>query len=126
MAVPIANPRAGQSFMRRKLRIWGPIMAPRIPVVITRTAVSDGRPPSCSVMPMATGAVTDLGARETSASLDPPSSQAMATADTEAVSDPVTMFNLPGETHPVRARLLGRLLHGGGRARVRNRRASGW
>src|SRR5262249_38830475 len=42
------------------------VMAPTRPVQITRTAVSDGSPPSCSAIPIAMPAVTDLGAKEAS------------------------------------------------------------
>jgi len=63
-----------------------------MPVEMTSTAVSEGRPPSCSAMPIATGVVTDFGASEASASLEPPSSQAMPTAEAAAVAEPAMML----------------------------------
>ena len=59
-----------------------------MPVRITSTAVSDGNPPSCSVMPMATGAVTDFGASDRSVSRLAPSSQPSPVAVPMAVSEP--------------------------------------
>ena len=35
-----------------------------MPVIITNTAVKEGTPPSCSVILIATGVVTDLGASD--------------------------------------------------------------
>ena len=61
----MARPRAAQSLMPSLFMSGGPSIAPRMPVRMTRTAVSEGKPPSCSAMPMATGAVTDFGAIET-------------------------------------------------------------
>ena len=40
------------------------VIAPMIPVKITKTAVSVGMPPTASEMPRATGAVVDFGARD--------------------------------------------------------------
>jgi hypothetical protein len=41
---------------------------------------------------MATGAVTDLGASEISVSREPPSTQAIPTAEAAAVNDPARML----------------------------------
>ena len=53
------------------------------------TAVRDGRPPSASEIPIATGAVTDFGASEARVSRDAPDSAAMPIADNAATSDPL-------------------------------------
>ncbi|MNL04395.1 hypothetical protein D3C87_1249630 [compost metagenome] len=49
------------------------LTAPMMPVAITSTAVSEGRPPIFSDTPMAIGIVTDLGASERTTSGDAPS-----------------------------------------------------
>ncbi len=54
------------------------------------TAVSDGRPPSEAAMPMATGAVTDLGASEASVAPDAPRRAATPTAETAAKAEPTS------------------------------------
>ena len=59
-----------------------------MPVAITSAAVSDGKPPSCSEMPIATGVVTDFGASDASASRVPPRIQPMPTADPAAAAEP--------------------------------------
>ena len=66
------------------------MIAPRMPVVMTSTAVSGGRPPSFSDTAMATPAVTDLGASETSTTFGAPSQRAIRTADAMAVIDPAS------------------------------------
>ena len=48
------------------------MIPPRMPVAMTKVAVSDGRPPNASDTPIATAAVTDFGAREISAVSAPP------------------------------------------------------
>ena len=62
----------------------------------TSTAVNDGRPPSFSAMPIATGAVTDFGASESCVSTLPPSSAAMATALRAATVTPTTTATATG------------------------------
>ena len=62
-----------------------------MPVVTTSTAVSDGRPPSCCEIPIATGVVTDLGTSEASVLFDAPSAQASPNALAVVVSVPTTM-----------------------------------
>ena len=59
-----------------------------IPVEITKTAVNEGKPPSSRVIPIATGAVTDLGASDRNDCSEPPNPQAMNTADPAATNDP--------------------------------------
>jgi hypothetical protein len=56
----------------------------------TSTAVSDGRPPSFSAMPMAIGVVIDFGASDGSDSRLAPSAQPMPTAETTVISDPAS------------------------------------
>ena len=58
-----------------------------MPVSTTTTAVSDGMPPIFSLMPIATGVVTDFGASEAMVAVDAPSSQAMSTAETSRDDD---------------------------------------
>ena len=62
-----------------------------MPVVTTSTAVSEGKPPNCSEMPIATGVVTDLGTSDASVVLDAPSAQAKTRALAVVVSVPTTM-----------------------------------
>ncbi len=90
LAVPIASPRTDQSRILSQSSISGPSIAPTTPVRITMTAVSDGRPPSRSVIPMATGAVTDFGASDTIETACAPSSHAIATALSADAIEPQT------------------------------------
>ena len=87
-AVPTASPRARQSRKPSALNKGVTTMAPKIPVVSTRTAVSVGWPPSRSAMPMATGAVVDLGASDAMTSPPRPKARAVARAEATATSDP--------------------------------------
>ena len=57
----------------------------------TSAAVNEGNPPTFSVIPMATGAVTDLGANEIRVSRDAPSQRAMSTALEAETRAPVPM-----------------------------------
>ena len=91
-AVPMASPRAGQSRMRRRFRSGGPSEAPRTPVNTTRTAVSEGSPPSSRLIAMATGAVTDFGAMEMTVTWLPPRPQTIAAALADAVSEPARLL----------------------------------
>ncbi len=88
LATPVANPRARQSRMRSAFSTGVATTAPVMPVRITSTAVSVGDPPMLSEMPIATGAVADLGASEASSAGRTPSRAAMATAEPAAVADP--------------------------------------
>ncbi|MNT11298.1 hypothetical protein D3C72_1461710 [compost metagenome] len=74
------------------------LTAPMMPVAITSTAVSDGRPPIFSATPIAIGMVTDFGASERTVSGEAPSSQAMPTADTTATTEPATRPASSGNT----------------------------
>jgi hypothetical protein len=71
-------------------------MAPRMPVVITSTAVSEGRPPMRSAIPMAMGVVTDFGANDSCVTVLAPKAAATATADSAAVTEPATSVNSSG------------------------------
>ena len=62
-------------------------MAPIIPVKMTMTAVSDGSPPNCSEIPIATGAVTDFGAIDIIEMVSAPKNQAIDTALSANVSE---------------------------------------
>ena len=55
---------------------------------MTMTAVSDGSPPSCSEIPIATGAVTDFGATEIIETVLAPKIHAIETALTAEVIEP--------------------------------------
>jgi hypothetical protein len=76
--------------MRSAFIIGVTTMAPITPVAITRTAVSDGRPPARSETAIATAAVTDLGASEMSTTRGAPKAAAMTTAETIATRAPTT------------------------------------
>src|SRR5262249_1105871 len=60
------------------------ITAPSTPVMATSTAVSAGKPPTCSEMLIATAVVTDLGTSESSTVRGTAKSAAAATAETIA------------------------------------------
>src|SRR5437016_1200153 len=91
-ATPMASPRAAQFLIPIQFISGGPSMAPQIPVKMTSTAVREGKPPNCSEIPMATEAVTDLGAMEIMDSCWPPSSHTKLTALTEAATEPDKML----------------------------------
>ncbi|MCY1374783.1 hypothetical protein D9M69_621460 [compost metagenome] len=76
--------------MRSASSTWRALAAPSTPVHTTSTAVSVGRPPIFSEMPMATGAVTDFGASEAMVALLAPSAQPTPLAVTVAASVPTT------------------------------------
>ena len=61
-----------------------------IPLMMTKTAVSDGWPPISWLMPMAIGVVSDFGAIDRRRSSGAPSAQAMPTALAEATDAPTT------------------------------------
>ena len=92
--VPMANPRAiqptGSVPMRSNPNSALPLSAPTRPVTTANTAASEGTPPILSAMPMATGAVTDLGASDSIASRGRSSAQAIATALPAAAPPPTT------------------------------------
>ena len=88
----MARPLAFLFLIPKKFKISGPTIAPKIPVTMTNIAVSDGKPPNCSVMPMAIGVVVDLGASEISVVLEALSSFPINNADNIAVKDPVNIL----------------------------------
>ena len=87
-ASPTAKPRAAKSLMRSAFISGVTMTAPRMPVVMTSTAVSAGTPPRFSDTAMAMPAVTDFGAIETSTWRGAPKAAAIATADTQATIAP--------------------------------------
>ncbi len=89
-ASPAAKPRARQSRIFTAFISGVTMMAPRMPVSITSTAVSAGSPPSVSDMPIATAAVTDFGASDTSTSRGTPKAWATSTAEASATTEPTT------------------------------------
>src|SRR3954449_2707562 len=61
-AKPTAKPRASQARIFKALNRGVTRTAPRMPVMMTRTAVSAGSPPSSRLIAMAMAGVTDFGA----------------------------------------------------------------
>ena len=86
----MATPLTASSRILNSLSTPVPKTAPTMPVLTTRTAVSDGIPPSFSEMPIATGAVTDLGASEIRVAISAPSQAASPIAVRLAVSTPTS------------------------------------
>ena len=72
------------------------MIAPRMPVEITSTAVSAGSPPNCSEIAMATPAVTDFGASEISVPRGAPSQLAIRIAEPQATTEPTTSAAIIG------------------------------
>jgi hypothetical protein len=88
--MPVAKPRARQSLIRSRFSSGVAMMAPVMPVRMTSTAVRVGDPPIPSEMPIATGAVTDFGASDSSTSARTPKAQPMPSALRIAVVEPAT------------------------------------
>jgi hypothetical protein len=65
-------------------------IAPRMPVAVTRTAISGGAPPNDRDTAIATPAVTDFGGSETSTARGAPSDLATRSADAIATGAPTT------------------------------------
>ena len=84
----MAMPFAVSSFTPIHSNSLVPNTAPVMPVITTSTAVSEGKPPIFSDMPMATGAVADLGARDIWISNDPPNNRASKTELPAAIPTP--------------------------------------
>ena len=72
------------------------MIAPVIPVVMTKTAVRDGDPPMASDTPSATGAVADFGMSASNMSASSPSATPIPTALSMAASDPATKAAIMG------------------------------
>ena len=66
------------------------MIAPMMPVRMTATAVSDGSACSDSLMPIATPAVTDFGASDSTTVRGRPAASASNTTETIAVTEPTT------------------------------------
>jgi len=86
----MAKPRTAWLLTPSALKTKRPSAAATIPVTTTITAVSDGMPPIFSLMPIATGVVTDLAASEAMVAFDAPSSQASTSAETIATTTPTS------------------------------------
>ncbi len=97
-ATPTAKPRACQSVIDRMFINGVTMIAPMIPVKITRTAVSVGMPPTASEMPSATGAVVDLGARDSNTLIDRSKNCANTMAEPAATVEPATRAHRMGIT----------------------------
>jgi len=69
-----------------------------IPVKITRTAVSVGMPPTASEIPNATGAVVDLGAKDSNTLMGRSKNCANAMVDPAATAEPATRAHRMGIT----------------------------
>ena len=89
-AKPAAKPCAAKSRTLSRFISGVTMIAPMMPVAMTKVAVSDGRPPNASDTAIATAAVTDFGAREMTAALGAPNAAAIATAETMATVAPTT------------------------------------
>jgi hypothetical protein len=72
--------------------------APRMPVAMTRTAVSGGAPPSASVTAIATPAVIDFGASAIRTGRGAPSPLATSTAEAIATVAPTSSAAASGQT----------------------------
>ena len=59
--IPMAKPLCHHAFIPRAFRIKGAKIAPKMPVLTAKIAVSVGETPMRSAIPMAIGAVTDFG-----------------------------------------------------------------
>ena len=78
-AVPMDSPLAMGLLTWPKAKALKPSMAPKMPVITTTAAVSEGMPPRAWVTSMAMGVVTDLLAIEMITTLDAPKSWATTT-----------------------------------------------
>ena len=81
-----------------------------MPVSTANTADSAGMPPIFSEMPIATGAVTDLGASDSTTSCGRPTAQPSATAEPLAAAPPSSEAS---SSRPKRARNSARRCHSG-------------
>jgi len=72
------------------------MVAPRIPLAITSTAVSEGKPPTRSATAIATGAVTPLGAMEAISSRGAPQSFSTAMASSAPIRLPASRVTNAG------------------------------
>ena len=75
------------------------MIAPAMPVIATVTAVSEGKPPIFSAIPMAIGIVADFGASDSSVSVEAPNAHPIATAEPIAVIDPSEQCNRHRHQH---------------------------
>ena len=80
---PVGDPAEGEHARTEE--------APTMPEQMTTAAVSEGRPPRRSATPMATGVVTDLGAREAATSGAAPNRRARATPEAAENRPPPTI-----------------------------------
>src|SRR6202162_1246546 len=87
-ATPAATPRASQSRTPIQLKNRPENIAVIIPVRITKTTVIEGWPPICSLIPIAIGVVTDLGAIDRTTVSEAPSHEASKTALADAMAAP--------------------------------------
>jgi len=113
-AVPSAKPRRAMpsASVGRRIRpnSQRADKAPTMPVSAANTAASAGTPPICAATPIATGAVTDLGARDISTSPGRPSAQPSPTALAAAAVPPAREAST---SRPQRARSAARRCHSG-------------
>jgi hypothetical protein len=89
-ATPRAKPRARRSAIRIRRSRSGAVIAPNMPLNSATSAASDGMPPVCSAIAMATGAVAARGARVARSAGGAPNSAPTATAEPMAVTEPAT------------------------------------
>ena len=100
--MPIAKPLCHQAFIPNALRTKGAKIAPRIPVLTAKIAVRVGETPMRSAIPIAIGAVTDLGYIAPVMLESAPSKVAMPTALTIDTRPPVHSDAIRGADLPLR------------------------
>src|SRR5665647_2972599 len=88
-AVPREKPRAiqppGSVGILSAANRYLPLRAPTMPVITAKTAANAGMPPILSAMPIATGAVTDFGASDSTTSRGSPTDQPSASGSALAL-----------------------------------------
>lgn len=100
--MPIAKPLCHQALIPNALRTKGANIAPKIPVLTAKMAVRVGEIPIRSAIPMAIGAVTDLGYMAPVMLESAPSRVAMPTALIIDTKPPVQSEAIKGMDLPLR------------------------
>ena len=98
--MPIAKPLCHQAFIPKVLSTKGAKIAPKIPVATAKIAVKVGETLIRSAMPIAIGAVTDLGYIAPAISDPAPSNLAMPTPLIIETRPPVTKEARSGKDLP--------------------------
>jgi hypothetical protein len=98
--IPIAKPRCYHVFIFKALSTNGAKIAPSIPVLTAKIAVSVGDTPIRSAIPIAMGAVTDLGYMAPVMLLSAPNRVAISTALTIETRPPAHKETISGMELP--------------------------